>query len=269
MNDLIPNLDNYKNLQPNDTRLAEFKNKAQEAFAQIALKIEEATDAIKYAKELSREAENTKNSSWYNPFSWGNDDKKMNLTAKGLSQTNEAVARLNEIQQSSLKLIQGSITYTKFSVGYMAHIIANRSVEIKGKVTTLSNETTKVMEGIYNDAQEFVNNLMVQHTQLEEQKEKININATNIAKNSKRLDEKDMLDDKQSKDIRANAINISSNKTRLDEKDSLDTEQSRQIAKLESEMSKLKNNGLISIVSLIVSVLALGIAIFMLLGGKI
>nr|MBP3725530.1 hypothetical protein [Campylobacter sp.] len=258
MNDLIPNLGNYKNLQPNDIRLAEFKIKAQEAFNQIALKIEEANNAIKYAEELSEEAENTKNSSWYNPWSWGNDDKKMNLTAKGLSQTNEAVSRLNEIIQDSIRLTQGSITYTKLSIGYMAHIITNRSVEIKGRVKNLSNETTKAMEGIYNDALEFVDNLMAQNAQLDEQKEKINLNATNIAKNTTRLDEKDILDDKQSKDIKANTLNISANKVRLDKKDSLDTEQSRQIAELQNEIAKLKNNKILGVISLIVSIVALG-----------
>ena len=251
MNDLVSNLGKYKDLCENDSRIVEFKREAEQNLAKIAINIQETVEAIEKAKEISREADKIKTGL----FRFGNTDKKADLTAKGLMQTNEAMEQLTKIVQDTINLTQGSIEYTKTAVGIVGFIIQQGFVEVNGQQIRLSNSSLEQFKIIYNASNDFIQNLIAQENHLKLQNEK-------IAKNSKRLDEKDILDDKQSKDIKANTLNISANKVRLDKKDSLDTEQSRQIAKLESEISKLKNNGLISIVSLIVSVLALGIAIF-------
>ncbi|MDA3055647.1 hypothetical protein [Campylobacter sp. CN_NA1] len=167
----------------------------------------------------------------------------------------EATRELANIVQSSIGLTCGSIKYTEYMIDTMGGMLTDGFTTRDGRILELSEESKQSVISIIESSKKHV-------ARLKANEEKVANIEKQALQNSKRLDEKDMLDDKQSKDIRANAINISSNKTRLDEKDSLDTEQSRQIAKLESEISKLKNNGLISIVSLIVSVLALGIAIF-------
>ena len=247
---------------------------------EILVNIQNCTNKIQEAKEAAEYAESMETGGF-----WGRGKRtaaKATATAEALMNTNEAVSELSNIVKESIAFTCLSMAFAQKMTDSIAQMMAEGFEDSNGNYITLSNDAKEQGEIILKQAKNYLNS-QLQINELEaRQKEQEIIDKQQdelIAKNSKRLDEKEKIDELQTQRLEELGA-LLSNKDLVDQKqeeailknseavkvlfeytkqkEELDKKQSEQIEQL---INKNKVN-VINLLSLGLSIISIGLCIY-------
>ncbi len=230
--------------------------KSLEAFAnkktvEIITVVSELSDKIKKAQALSKEANDIKTGGIKNFVLLGSQTrKKGDLTARGLTQTNEAVAELARIQQETIRFVCISAKFALCMHKSMAAMMARGFQDRDGYLHTLDDNTRAFAQHILDCAEDFTRQQMAIEEADKKRDQRIEAVSNIVESQKQQLSEKDRLDSEQTaaieknkrliaentaadkkRDQRIEAVSniVESQKRQLSEKDRLDSEQTAAI----------------------------------------
>ena len=246
---------------------------------EILVNIQNCTNKIQEAKEAAEYAESMEIGFWRRGKRTA---AKATATAEALMNTNEAVSELSNIVKESIAFTCLSMAFAQKMTDSIAQMMAEGFEDSNGNYITLSNDAKEQGEIILKQAKNYLNS-QLQINELEaRQKEQEIIDKQQdelIAKNSKRLDEKEKIDELQTQRLEELGA-LLSNKDLVDQKqeeailknseavkvlfeytkqkEELDKKQSEQIEQL---INKNKVN-VINLLSLGLSIISIGLCIY-------
>ncbi len=267
---------------------------AEEKSKFILEKIELSTQKVAEAKEMAEDAQ-CMSTGWF-----GKTRRKAEATAEAVVATNEAMGEMNELLQESIRFTCLSMSFAQAMSKHMSALLVKGFETRDGDFIKLSDDSKEQAMYIIKQADDFAKQQLAVEMQQEEQKKKVTKLEDKIEENRSRLDEKDVLDKKQTEQIN-NLFDSLSEKDKIDEeqsrrleelgalldnKDILDQKQEEAISKnAESikilfdytkqkdildkaqsqdidELKKAKKINAIQIVTLVIAIIALGLSIF-------
>lgn len=239
------------------------KQKTQEIFENIG----RIAEKIKNAEDLVEKSKNEKGGF----LGFGETAKKTEFNIQALSQHNEALSEMNTLIQESITLTCSSVFFAKKMVEIMSAMMVGALKDEDGKIIELSEVQQKHADVILQNAKNFVKHQM-------EYEERQNQQDEAISGLQEEMDEKDLLDERQSQDIGQNKENIEKNKSeietlhlKLKDKENIDNAQEQEIKnlkiKLENLEAKVNKKGsfmpyLVSVFALIVAIISIALNLF-------
>lgn len=268
---------------------------AEKIASQILNRVVEIQNNIDHAKELNYEAENTstdiKNILSGGFFGKSAVEKRSELNTKINSLQNEAISDLNTMIQHVTKLTMVSSYFSRELAKFLSQAMEKGFKDSHGQLQICDSNIKGVIQNIIDITEQAALEQAERQEKdrtIEANKEQINKNLVSISNIETSLENKNRLDDKQSKSILDNSKNIADNKQsinknsdaisglneKMNRKDLLDNEQNnlidelqKQIQSLNVELQTIKKstNSKPSILAIAISIISLGISIFVLI----